>query len=915
MSTVDLPVMPEALVEPLQTTVTTNAEFMAAVFQGLNEPARPFVHGFHGKPKDQKGWSGNAVCISDMEDQNSAMNWYFTLATFKLNDGIYRRREDHCESVYGVVLDDIGTKAAPLERLAACPPSYVIETSAGNFQAAYLFAVPESDLQCVNALIESMVEANLCDPGAKSPSTRYGRLPFASNGKSDPAFSCRLIEWHPERRYTVDQIVKGLELLPPAAKTRARRKPGESAKNSDAGEVYVPRPSENPVINVLRSRGLYKRPLGDGRHDITCPWVHEHTDAADGGSAYFEPSSLFPIGGYKCQHGHCDQRHVGELLQYLDVSATEAKNKPTIRAIAGALDQVMDSAELELAKTGRYYQRGSVIVTVVSDPDSYDAVVKTLSPNTLIRVLSRLATWERLDGRTHSHVVMDPTMKLANLLCETDDYRHLPVLRGIARQPYLRPDGSLMKRTGFDPASGMYGAFDERQYEMPVVADKDSAIRALEELKRLLNGFRFAKPHDMAAAIAMILTATIRPSLPYAPMGHVKAPQIASGKSYLCNVIGAFAGPKKPTALTYPTTDEECTKLLSSILMEAPAVVMFDNLTTDLYPYRTMCSALTEENIGARILGASKMTTVGTRALFLSSGNNVDPVRDMTRRVITIALDPGCETPASRQFHSDPLGQVFADRPKFISMALTIVLAYMAAGCPDQGLKPLANYAEWTRLVRAPLSWLGLPDPAESLFGGMDTDPDRETLGRFLTAWRAKFGSAPTAIRTLAEHVDTFSQSELHEIVMEIADERGKINRRRLGKWISRHQGRIVDGLKFARAGQSGGAECWQVVSVVSLTPAGHNGDIGNDSMVVNAGGHPIPFDLVRACHEEEGDRHGLGSVGHEELVERLTARLGEEHGPGNAAKQAVARWVVGEFNTRGLLDSDGCFVKLGVLA
>ena len=51
-----------------------------------------------------------------------------------------------------------------------------------------------------------------------------------------------------------------------------------------------------------------------------------------------------------------------------------------------------------------------------------------------------------------------------------------------------------------------------------------------------------------------------------------------------------------------------------------------------------------------RILGLSKTATVSTRALVLSSGNNVGPVQDMTRRCITIHLSPNCEVPAARPF-------------------------------------------------------------------------------------------------------------------------------------------------------------------------------------------------------------------------------------------------------------------------
>ncbi|MFX8485554.1 hypothetical protein ABTL75_21075, partial [Acinetobacter baumannii] len=81
-------------------------------------------------------------------------------------------------------------------------------------------------------------------------------------------------------------------------------------------------------------------------------------------------------------------------------------------------------------------------------------------------------------------------------------------------------------------------------------------------LRDLLTEFAFASPADEAAALAGILTAAIRPSLPAAPMFHIKAPQIASGKSYLSGIISAFAGPGTPSAVGFPTSDEECQKQL-----------------------------------------------------------------------------------------------------------------------------------------------------------------------------------------------------------------------------------------------------------------------------------------------------------------------------------------------------------------
>ena len=63
--------------------------------------------------------------------------------------------------------------------------------------------------------------------------------------------------------------------------------------------------------------------------------------------------------------------------------------------------------------------------------------------------------------------------------------------------------------------------------------------------------------------------------------------------------------------------------------------------------------------------------------------------------------------------------------------------------------------------------------------------------------------------------------AELREVLHDIADIRGEINRRRLGWWIKRNAGRIVDGRRFQRASGNRSAEAWQVESVspVSSVP------------------------------------------------------------------------------------------------
>lgn len=825
-----LTVSPPERVETDKTDETysvSNDVFLQTVFgeEGLTD-FRPIVVSFRGDPLKvpQRVWYGRPWLDScDGESSLPAdANNYFSLATFRPNEaGQYRRRKAHFHALHAVMLDDVGGKV-PWERLAL-QPSWLLETSPGNCQAGYLLREPLTDGLVADRLMNAIVAAGLCDPGANGPRTRLARLPVAVNGKHSPPFSCRMVAWSPDLRYSVEELVEGLQ-LEMARTVRPRRQGTRQAQEhpTDGDPVWIQGPDENTVLLALRDLGFYKAPLGEGRHDITCPWVQEHTEQVDGGTAYFEPDDLWPIGGFKCLHGHCADRHIRDLLRVLDIEARAARMKPTIRVMAGEMNRVVDAAEQELAQSCRHYQRGGLIVTVVTDPGTRETRMQDISQQALVRALAGAATWERFDSRSSDWVRIDPPARHAGVLFDSPSYPHLPVLNGLARQPYLRPDGSLMIAAGYDPATGMFGVFDAREFSVPDNPTREQALAALSLLTELLAEFSFAGESDLAAALAAMLTAAIRPSLPHAPMYHVRAHMVGSGKSYLCELLTAFATPQRGTPTTFPDDDEECRKMLLAELLRAPAVIEFDNLTGDLVAHKSLCTVLTSEYMTGRILGFSKTATVSTRTLFLSSGNNVGPVQDMTRRCLSIRLDPGCEIPAARSFRRpDLVREVLRERGRYVSAALTIVRAWITAGRPMTTCKALAGYGDWSDRCRKPLLWLGCADPTVSVFVAMAKDPDREILGRLLKAWHSVFGSTAAMVRDAVRDAFHYSHDdhvELREVLRDIADERGEINRRKLGWWIRRHAGKIVDGRRFVKGSGNKSAEVWRVESVLPVS-------------------------------------------------------------------------------------------------
>jgi hypothetical protein len=576
----------------------------------------------------------------------------------------------------------------------------------------------------------------------------------------------------------------------------------------------TPKAIENPVLLALKARSLYKTPLGSGKHDVTCPWASEHTDGIDSGAAYFEPDEHYPVGGFCCQHSHRDKYQIRSLLKFLGVPHAEARHKPLIRIQPGDMDLIIDAAEKELANRGRHYQSGGLIVSVATDPTSGDPSVIPTSLPALTRELSVAATWEKFDGRLGDWVRVDPPHRHCGILYDAQTFRHLLPLAGVVRQPYFREsDGVLVMQPGYDKLSQRFGVFDSRQFVVPAPSF-DAARKALTLLEDLLTEFHFVAATDKAAALSAIFTAVVRPILAHAPAFHVRAPVFGSGKTYLCELIGAFAGPGGNAKVSYPTSSEEATKVILSLLLTSPAVVEFDDMDTDWMPHGTIKRMLTAEKITDRILGVSKTATVSTRTLFLGSGNNVGPVRDMLRRVLTIHIDPRCATPATLSYRGFPLERVRQRRGEYVSAVLTIILAWRKAGMVRAQADNIVTFGgDWSDYCRYPLMWLGYPDPASSLLDQIRENTESDALNTLMTEWYATFQSRPTTIRK-AIQTAIFNHPNLLDAIREFpVEERGEINPAKLGWLFKRYENRVVAGFEIQRCSASGRV-AWRVVPV-----------------------------------------------------------------------------------------------------
>lgn len=807
----DAPAMPIDAGNGIAAAIT-NSAFLTTVFRDLPNGACAAVCTKPGDPS-VGGWIAAPAGADDLNLPATANN-YVNCSTFRRReDGTFKATKANFAACHFVLLDDVGTKI-PIDRLKDFQLSWLIETSPGNYQGGIMYDSPITDGALAERLLNAIIAAGLCDAGARQPMTRWARLPVAINGKpkyvnaDGKPFQCKLGEWHPDRRYSPEAIADGLGLEFTAQSAQA-----VVAAHAGSDSIHQTPAEENPVLTALKAKGLYKTPLGSGKHDITCPWVSEHTDQLDGGAAYFEPDDQFPAGGFSCLHSHGERLHLGDLLEFLGVNYTAALHKPVIEVAPGDLHLVVSAAEKALAARGRNYQCGGLIVSISTDPTTGDPAIVPITVQALTRELSITAIWERPDAKGE-WVCCDPPARHVSFLYDSQSFRHLPPLAGVVRQPYFREsDNELIIQPGYDALSQRFGVFDSRQFLIPEPT-MEAARAALALLEELLIEFHFVAATDKAAALSAIFTAVVRPTLACAPAFHVRAPVFGSGKSYLCDLIGSFAGPALNAKVSYPTTSEEATKAILSLLLTNPAVIEFDDMDTDWIPHGTIKRMLTTEQITDRILGVSKTATVSTRTLFLGSGNNVGPIRDLLRRVLTINVDPRCATPATMTYHGKPVERVRKNRGQFVSAVLTIILAWRKAGSPRSNIDNIVNFGgEWSDYCRHPLIWLGHPDPATTLIDQVRHDPDVDSLSGLLTAWKAAFGSTPTTVRRAVEMAN-IDHADLLDAMREFpVEDRGVINRSKLGWLLKKNADRIVGGLSFQRA-EADGRTAWRVITV-----------------------------------------------------------------------------------------------------
>ncbi|MBE9555459.1 MAG: hypothetical protein IMF08_01270 [Proteobacteria bacterium] len=513
------------------------------------------------------------------------------------------------------------------------------------------------------------------------------------------------------------------------------------------------------------------------------------------------------------------------------LGATEegSRSKVAIQIIAGELPAAADQAEAALRASGAgpIFQRAGQLVHIAERParrndgstDQQQAIV-AIDPPALAEQLAKAAGFEKFDARQKDWRTIDPPVKLIDLYFARSCWR-LPDLHQLIGAPTLRTDGSVLARPGYDPETGLYLLADLLDLTVPDKPSYRQAEAANEALTAMFSSFPLVdEPPGLALGVALagLVGAVLRPTLPACPLIGVTAPAAGTGKSYLVDLISIIATGRRAAGVATGSKPEEFEKSLGAALLEGRPLLCLDNMVQPLAG-QMLCMTLSQERVAVRILGQSRSVEVPSAAGLFATGNNLTIRGDMARRTLLCRLDAGVEYPEDRAFDSDILAEARRRRGELVSAVLTIAKWHQMHRNPTPlAGRRFAGYETWCERVRDPLLALGHRDPVEALDVTRAADVEGVRLATIMDQWEAAFGdmskTCSEAIKEASER-DSYGEIRNTELCEALAgatgDRSGMISARKLSHYLARHEGRIIDGRRFQRDGERAKVVTWRL--------------------------------------------------------------------------------------------------------
>jgi hypothetical protein len=390
--------------------------------------------------------------------------------------------------------------------------------------------------------------------------------------------------------------------------------------------------------------------------------------------------------------------------------------------------------------------------------------------------------------------------------------RGLRPLSGVSHTPFVRADGSVLKKPGYDDESATL-FLPDRGLRVP---DADPGVVLLREL---VVDFPFVTDHDRANYLGAMLTPLLRRLVPPPyPLIAIGAPQPGSGKSLLAKVLRIVHGGVFRSEMV--RDGAEMRKQITAILDTTSApVVTFDNLNGTLRS-PVLDGLLTSAEWNDRILGVSEDRRLANDRLWTITGNNLLLGGDLKRRTIWVTIDPVDEHPElrTRFVHPDLPGWTERRRGDILAALLGMVRRWDEDGRPDGGIERTDDFGDWQRVVGGILAHAGIEgklNHVESVrHAGLE---DEDEWGIFLRAVEEVYGTRSFLAKQILDGLGMDNGIDPDALPSDVLD-KARFNEqaasKSLGRWMMNRQGRWAAGRVIEKAGtnRKGIAE-WRVVN------------------------------------------------------------------------------------------------------
>ena len=286
---------------------------------------------------------------------------------------------------------------------------------------------------------------------------------------------------------------------------------------------------------------------------------------------------------------------------------------------ANIAEFIQNKVEPHLLNAG-IYRYGGVLARVkivsrgeklkgLKNVDVLGPVVETVDLASLSADITRVIEFTRIVQvqRRPEEVPDAPQPFVIKSILAAPDWPTTPILEGITSSPFIRPDGTVCDKGGYDPETGWYLEYCGSPLNVPDVPTESQVREAVEVLLRLTDQFEWevaeldcdlrVKP-GQAGFIAYLLTLVARPAIDGpVPAFVFNATAMGAGKTLLsktANIIASGAEPSMTDAAQGDRTGEELRKMLISFGASGSQSILLDN-----WPSGT--------KVGGRVLPTSRI--------------------------------------------------------------------------------------------------------------------------------------------------------------------------------------------------------------------------------------------------------------------------------------------------------------------